>query len=60
MLGRRRDPLFAAHHVRDLHQVIVDDVGEMVRGPAVGFHEHLHVDRRPLEDDRPAQQIVDR
>ena len=60
VLGRRRDPLFAAQHVRDLHQVIVDHVGQMVGRPAVGLHQNLHVDRVPVEGDRTAQQVVDR
>ncbi len=59
MLGSRREPLLAADHVRDLHQVVVDDVGEVIRRQAVGLQQHLHVDRRVLERDRSAREIVD-
>ncbi len=37
MFRRRRNPLFGADHVGDLHEVVVDYVGEMVGGVAVGF-----------------------
>ena len=59
MLGSARHPLFAAKDVRDLHEMIVDDVGEMVRRQAVGLQQHLHVDALILELDRPAAQVFD-
>ena len=44
--------------MRDLHEVIVDDVGEMVGRHAVGLDQHLHVDGRPFELDVAAAQVV--
>ncbi len=41
----RRQPLFAANHVGDLHQMVVDDVGKVVCWEVVGrFVEHLVVE----------------
>ena len=59
VFGRARNPFFAAKDVRDLHEMIVDDVGEMIGRQAVGLHQHLHVDGRPVELDRTAAQIFD-
>jgi hypothetical protein len=36
VLGRGGDPLLAAHDVRDAHQVVVDDDGQVVGREAVG------------------------
>ena len=49
---RIRDVILAADHVRDLHQRIVDDDGEVVGGAAVGADDHriaddVGVERRP-------------
>ena len=57
VLGRRRQPLLGADHVRDLHQVIVDDVGEVVGREAVGLEQDLVVDLRVLELHLAAQAI---
>ena len=35
MLGRRVDPLFTANHMGDLHQMVIDHVGEVVGGQTV-------------------------
>jgi len=58
VLGRRVDPLLAAQHMRDAHQVVIDHVGEVVGRHAVGLQQHLHVDLRPLEVDLPAQHVL--
>jgi hypothetical protein len=58
MLGRGGYPLFGADDVGDLHEVIVDDVGEMVGGEAVGLHQHLIVDVVVLEGDVAAQLVA--
>ena len=55
---RRRNPLLAAHHVGDAHQVIVDDIGEMISRQAVRFHQHLHVNDGIFELDLAAQSVV--
>ncbi len=44
VLRCRRNPFLGANDVGDTHEVIVDDVGEMVSREAVGLHEHLIVD----------------
>ena len=59
MLGRRRHPLFPADHVGDLHQVIVDDVREVIRRQAIGLEQHLHVDGRVFIRDRAAREVDD-
>ncbi len=53
------DPLLGADDVGDLHEVVVDDVGEMVSGEAVGLHQHLVVDVRVLEGDVAAQFVAE-
>ncbi len=58
MLGRARDPLFAAKDVRDLHQMVVDDVCEVVGRHPVRLDQHLHVDAGVLELDRPPAKIL--
>src|SRR5262249_22589162 len=57
VLRRRRDPLLGADDVGDLHQPIVDDVGEVIGRKAVRFEQHLVVDLRVVELDGAAQAI---
>jgi hypothetical protein len=59
MFGRAGNPFLAAEDVRNLHEMIVDDVCQMVRRESVRFHQDLHVDGRPIELDLPAAQIFD-
>jgi hypothetical protein len=42
----------------DAHQMIVDDIGEVIGRQAVRFHQHLHIDHRIFELDWPAQRIL--
>ena len=58
MLGRGGYPLFGADDVGDLHEVVVDDVGEVVGGEAVGLHQYLIVDVVVLEGDVAAQLVA--
>ena len=51
VFGGGGDPLFGADDVGDLHEVVVDDIGEVVGGEAVGLHEDLVVDVGVLEGD---------
>ena len=51
VLGGGGDPFLGADDVGDLHQVVVDDVGEVVGGEAVGLHEDLVVDVVVVEGD---------
>jgi hypothetical protein len=59
MLGSRIDPLLAADHVRDTHQVVIDDVGQVIGRHAVGLEQDLRIDHAPVELDLPAQQVMD-
>ena len=44
VLGGGGDPLFGADDVGDAHEVVIDDVGEVVGGEAVGLEQDLVVD----------------
>ena len=59
VLGGGGDPLLGTDDVGDLHEVIVDDVGEVVGGEAVGLHEHLVVDVAVLEGDVAAELVAE-
>ncbi len=41
---RTGQPFLTSDHVRDPHQMVVDDVGEVVGGHAVALEQHLVVD----------------
>ena len=56
----RRQPLLAADDVRHLHQVVVDDVGQMVGRQLVGaLPQHLIVEDRAVDADVAANYVVD-
>ena len=59
VLRRGADPLLGAHDVADLHEVIVDDVREVVRREAVRLEQHLIVDLLVLERDLAAEAVLD-
>ena len=59
VLGRGGDPLLGADDVGDLHQVVVDDIGEVVGGEAVGLHEDLVVDVVVVEGDVAAELVAE-
>ncbi len=59
VLGGGGDPLFGADDVGDVHEVVVDDVGEVVGGEAVGLHEDLVVDVGVLEGDVAAELVAE-
>ena len=60
MQRRARDPLLAADHVRDLHQMVIHDVGHVVRGQSVGrFVKHLVVKDGRVDNHFAADQVVD-
>ena len=56
--GRAREPLVSSHDVADLHEVVIDDDGQVVRRVAVRFQQHEVVQRLVLEDDVSAQDVV--
>ncbi len=58
MLWRRRDPLLGADDVADLHQVVVDDHGEVIGGESVGLEQDLVVDIGVLEAHVTAHRVV--
>jgi hypothetical protein len=63
VLGRRGDPLLAAHDVGDPHEVVVDDHGQVVGREPVGLEQHLvvRVRRRHLtahEVDEAQRRVV--
>ena len=58
VFGRAREPLFGADDVRDLHQMIIHDIGQMVSRVPVGFHQHLVVDVASIDLYRAAHEIV--
>ena len=56
----RGQPFFAANYVRHLHQVVVDDVGQVVCGQVVAtLVEHLVVEDVALNHHLAAEQVVD-
>ncbi len=57
--GSGRKPFFASDNVRNLHQVVVDDIGQMVCGQVVGaFVKHLVVENIALYGHKPAKHVV--
>src|SRR6266540_2465832 len=58
MLRNRADPLFSPDHVSDLHQVVIDNVGEVVGRKSVRFEQDLIVDRFPVFADLAAEKVV--
>ncbi len=54
-----RQPFFAPDDVRDVHQVVVHDIGEVVSGHTVGFQQHLVVQFAALEHHVAANHILD-
>ncbi len=51
VLRRRGDPLLGADDVCNLHEVIVDDIGEVIGGEAVRLQKNLIVDIVVFEGD---------
>ena len=52
-------PFLAAYDVGDFHQMIVDDVGQMVCGHAVGLEEHLVVKQTGVHGNVSADEVMD-
>ena len=42
----------------DAHKMVIDNIGEMVSGQAVRFHQHLHVHNRIFELYLTAQSVL--
>jgi hypothetical protein len=58
MLWRRWEPLLAANDVTDIHEVVVDDVCEVIRRIAVALHDHLIVERIVVKDDLAVNEVT--
>ena len=56
---RGRDPLLAAQDVADRHQVVVDDVGQVIGRVAVRLEQDQVFEVGVLKDDLAAQEIHD-
>ena len=59
MLGHRGKPLFATHDVRDAHEAIVDDVGQVVRRVAIRLEQDEIVKLAVLHGNVSTKQIVE-
>ena len=57
MQRHRRKPLLPADHVRDLHQVIVDHIGQVIGGHSVTLEKHLVVELVAVELDVTPDQV---
>ncbi len=57
VLGRGGEPLLSADDVGDPHQVIVDHIGQVVGGEAIGFQQNLIVNLGVFEAHLAAQTI---
>ena len=60
MQGSTGQPLFATDDMGDFHEMVVDDVGQMIGGQLVGtLEEHLVVEDVALDDHIAAYHVVD-
>ncbi len=60
MEGCRGEPFLTADHVGDFHQVVVDNVGQVIGGQIVGaLVEHLVIEDRRIDGHLSAEQVVD-
>ena len=58
--GRGGQPLFAADYVTDFHQMIIDNIGQMISRQAVSvLIEHLIVQDRRIDDHVATDNVVD-
>ena len=58
VLGRGGEVLVAAQHVGDAHGVVVDDVGEVIGGHAVGLDEDVVVQLGAVHGDVAVEHVV--
>ena len=57
---RAGQPVVAAHHMTDTHVVVVDNVGQVVGGKAVGAQHHEVVDQPVFERDLAVDHVLER
>ena len=55
---RRGDEFRAAHDVRDAHEMVVDDVGEVVRRHAVALQKHLVFELAVRDRDGAVEDVL--
>ena len=59
MKWSRRQPLLATYNVRHLHQVVVNDIGEVISGQVVStFIEYFVVDDATVDNHISADKVV--
>ena len=59
VLRRGGEILRTAHHVRDAHEVVVNDVGKVVGRQTVALDEHLIVQRIVVDGDVAEDLVVE-
>ena len=57
VLRRRGDELCTAHDVRDVHEMVIDDVGEVVGRHAVTLQEYLVLELFVLDRDVAVEHV---
>ena len=58
VLGGGGEVFAAPHHMGNVHQVVVDDVGKIVGGVAVRLEEHLVLDLLVLDGDGAEHRVL--
>lgn len=58
MLRGRREPFFTSDNVRDLHQMIVNDISKVVGGVAIRLNQDLVIEDIIVENDFPMHHVL--
>ncbi len=58
MLGGTREPLLTPNDMRDPHQMIIHNIGEVIRGITIRLEQHLVVDLVGGEFHTPSNEII--
>ena len=58
MFRCRRQPFFAAEHMRDFHQMVINDIRQMISGKPIRFDKNLHVNLIIWDFNRTSEMIV--
>jgi len=56
---QRRKPLLAPDHVRDLHQMIINDVGKVIGWHTIRLVQHLVIERGAVDHDVTPDQVIE-
>ena len=57
--GRRRQPLLTTDHVRNLHRVVIHNVGQMVSRHSIRLIQHLIIQKVGIYHHLSTNQVVD-